>query len=262
MSRQESRNRGSNRPSATPLIPQNEMDNLKCVICLEFLEGAVETSCGHAFCSKCMVSFLNTDTSNLCPTCRGLITFVHPSFALRKIVAGVNPSSKSKDTEIKAMDNKLAAIIKKKLGEEASMRSQRISPPSRSSGSRFPVIDVSEESKIFWKALTLVLIIFAAGWFISFFSGESRYIKDAPIPSKRPDNIHNQPSKTTPADYMKIEEFLLAASSGDNKKIEKFLADGVDVNSFGQKDGVTALWNAAKGGHLETVELLISKGAS
>jgi hypothetical protein len=33
-------------------VQENEIEELQCTICLDVLNGAVETNCGHAFCGK------------------------------------------------------------------------------------------------------------------------------------------------------------------------------------------------------------------
>lgn len=56
------------------------------------------------------------------------------------------------------------------------------------------------------------------------------------------------------------DEFLEAASKGDTIKVKNLIEQGADVNNK-DKDGMTALMRAARGGHLETTKLLIEKGA-
>ncbi len=55
------------------------------------------------------------------------------------------------------------------------------------------------------------------------------------------------------------DDLLEAARMGDTAKINAALKAGADVNYKMQGPGVTALFVAASGGHVEAVKLLISK---
>ncbi len=57
------------------------------------------------------------------------------------------------------------------------------------------------------------------------------------------------------------DDLLEAARQGDTVKIEAALKAGANVNYKMQGPGVTALFLAANGGHVEAVKLLISKKA-
>ena len=37
---------------------ENEIEELQCTICLEILNGAVETNCGHAFCGNLVLQLI------------------------------------------------------------------------------------------------------------------------------------------------------------------------------------------------------------
>ena len=57
---------------------------LKCPICLDIMDGAVETSCGHAFCTLCLIDHFTTEP--FCPVCRKEIEQAHPSYSLRTVI--------------------------------------------------------------------------------------------------------------------------------------------------------------------------------
>lgn len=67
---------------STKSLSSDSLEDLKCVICLDILEGAVETSCGHAFCGQCLFTTIKCGKGFTCPTCRAKINQVYPSFAL------------------------------------------------------------------------------------------------------------------------------------------------------------------------------------
>ena len=57
-------------------------------------------------------------------------------------------------------------------------------------------------------------------------------------------------------------ELLLASSEGDTAKVIKWIEKGADVNCKSSYEGVTPLMYAAQNGHLETVRILLHKGAN
>ncbi|ELR14095.1 zinc finger, C3HC4 type (RING finger) domain containing protein [Acanthamoeba castellanii str. Neff] len=62
----------------------------ECPLCLETLNDAVETSCGHAFCAGCILRVWETDREQRpirCPIDRRNVSMLIPSYALR---AGVD----------------------------------------------------------------------------------------------------------------------------------------------------------------------------
>eukprot|EP00741_Cyanophora_paradoxa_P016136 tig00000042_g15577.t1 len=61
---------------------------MHCPICLDVLDAAVESVCGHAYCAECTVRYLERDTGRapLCPTCRAPMENLHPSFSLRQLI--------------------------------------------------------------------------------------------------------------------------------------------------------------------------------
>eukprot|EP00013_Stygamoeba_regulata_P026001 CAMPEP_0177650408 /NCGR_PEP_ID=MMETSP0447-20121125/11925_1 /TAXON_ID=0 /ORGANISM="Stygamoeba regulata, Strain BSH-02190019" /LENGTH=222 /DNA_ID=CAMNT_0019153273 /DNA_START=161 /DNA_END=829 /DNA_ORIENTATION=+ len=66
----------------------NADDLMTCPICLEVLDHAVETSCGHAFCGQCLIQTWesgNTSRVVLCPLDRQPVTMIIPSHLLRNI---------------------------------------------------------------------------------------------------------------------------------------------------------------------------------
>ena len=68
----------------------HDVTSITCPICLSIMEGAASTNCGHDFCCRCLVEFLESgDTSRpkLCPVCRTAIRYAHPAYGLRRIAA-------------------------------------------------------------------------------------------------------------------------------------------------------------------------------
>ncbi|XP_074600531.1 E3 ubiquitin-protein ligase COP1-like [Brevipalpus obovatus] len=59
-----------------------------CPICLETIEEATVTECGHTFCHKCISRAL--DSSNLCPNCNCVVDKVFPNFLLNELIIQYN----------------------------------------------------------------------------------------------------------------------------------------------------------------------------
>jgi hypothetical protein len=62
---------------------------LACPICLEWLDAAVETDCGHVFCANCLLQTLNRSQTNRCPACRAKVQQAVPARSLRRVVESV-----------------------------------------------------------------------------------------------------------------------------------------------------------------------------
>jgi E3 ubiquitin-protein ligase RFWD2 len=58
---------------------------LACPICVETIEDAFVTPCGHTFCFKCISTHLKNKSS--CPSCGAHLVQdqVHPNFLLNKV---------------------------------------------------------------------------------------------------------------------------------------------------------------------------------
>lgn len=59
----------------------NSTDTNSCPICLDSLSQACETSCGHKYCTSCLLSFwesLPASSTKTCPLDRQLVSFVIP----------------------------------------------------------------------------------------------------------------------------------------------------------------------------------------
>lgn len=49
----------------------NELSNKMCAICMDNIECPIMLKCTHAYCCKCLFSYLNTNKNNpICPECR------------------------------------------------------------------------------------------------------------------------------------------------------------------------------------------------
>ena len=69
-----------NRNMDIPTLHPDSVPDLKCSICLEFLNQALSTKCGHLFCCSCLVSWLDSKRgieywldgvpNSTCPVCR------------------------------------------------------------------------------------------------------------------------------------------------------------------------------------------------
>lgn len=58
------------------------MNDLDCPICLEQLKCPLETSCGHSFCSQCILHYWETlpnGSPYKCPMDRNIVSFIIPS---------------------------------------------------------------------------------------------------------------------------------------------------------------------------------------
>lgn len=58
------------------------MDELGCPICLEQLKCPLETSCGHSFCTQCLLHYWETlpsESARKCPLDRNIVSFLIPS---------------------------------------------------------------------------------------------------------------------------------------------------------------------------------------
>jgi ankyrin repeat protein len=55
---------------------------------------------------------------------------------------------------------------------------------------------------------------------------------------------------------------MYAAATGNNEKIKSLLNEGVNVNTADPRDGETALMAASTSKHVDTVKLLLKKGAN
>ena len=76
------------------------------------MEGAVSTSCGHEFCSRCLLEFLETGgdpLNKLCPVCRTRIAYAHPAYGLRRLAAdfGQDPRTDQQIEEQRFFDSRL-----------------------------------------------------------------------------------------------------------------------------------------------------------
>ena len=58
-----------------------------------------------------------------------------------------------------------------------------------------------------------------------------------------------------------MESLFDAASSGDLKTVQRLMLIVSDINAQREKDGSTCLILASQGGHLDTVQALVSAGA-
>ncbi|KAL4083310.1 hypothetical protein QTP88_028639 [Uroleucon formosanum] len=62
-------------------------NDFQCAICYEIVFQATVANCGHTFCEVCFKSWLSR--SNMCPTCRGVVTFVSYSFSLDNYISNI-----------------------------------------------------------------------------------------------------------------------------------------------------------------------------
>jgi len=61
-------------------------DELKCAICLDIAENAVETSCcHHIYCQECLQEYANNQVFSTCPECRSLFNILPSQLARRMI---------------------------------------------------------------------------------------------------------------------------------------------------------------------------------
>lgn len=60
-------------------------DDLACPICVETIEDAFATPCGHTFCFKCISTHLKNKST--CPSCGAHLVqdHIHPNFLLNKV---------------------------------------------------------------------------------------------------------------------------------------------------------------------------------
>jgi len=116
-------------PAKLTVKPQEEKalrDELVCPVCLEVFCLPIETNCGHAYCAECFLSFwkehMNQQEELLieqrpkCPTCRGQITSVLASIALRKVISVLSPEATNKNNNpihTQQVESKIVDINKK-----------------------------------------------------------------------------------------------------------------------------------------------------
>jgi E3 ubiquitin-protein ligase RFWD2 len=60
-------------------------EDLACPICVETIEDAFATPCGHTFCFKCISTHLKNKST--CPSCGAHLVQdqIHPNFLLNKV---------------------------------------------------------------------------------------------------------------------------------------------------------------------------------
>eukprot|EP01136_Pigoraptor_vietnamica_P028892 Opistho-1_new@86841 len=83
--------------------------DLQCPICMGVLKQACDVSCGHSFCAACIAEQLKRQPQ--CPVCRGRITSVHPSFALRRLVDSYRAQGIESSTEEEEDCTEDAAVV-------------------------------------------------------------------------------------------------------------------------------------------------------
>lgn len=66
-------------------VIRNEL--LECPICLQLINNAMETSCGHCFCSFCINKSLEVGMD--CPVCKSDPSPIHVSFTVRRMISEI-----------------------------------------------------------------------------------------------------------------------------------------------------------------------------
>eukprot|EP00741_Cyanophora_paradoxa_P022653 tig00021493_g21878.t1 len=94
--------------AAEPPLPTTPAA-LVCPVCLSLLESAVQTSCGHAACARCLLQSMQA--SDKCPVCRRTLDLVSPSFALRQLCADYRGPDAAQEEAARALDAEIAAYF-------------------------------------------------------------------------------------------------------------------------------------------------------
>eukprot|EP01104_Vermistella_antarctica_P015060 TRINITY_DN4867_c0_g1_i1.p1 TRINITY_DN4867_c0_g1~~TRINITY_DN4867_c0_g1_i1.p1 ORF type:complete len:222 (-),score=12.92 TRINITY_DN4867_c0_g1_i1:172-837(-) len=91
--------------------------DLQCPLCLCLLQAAVVTSCGHTFCSECLVEQLEHAGRSTCAVCRSTVVAAQPSFSIRRLcdqMGRLNPASAKPDMSaerIRELDSRLPVAV-------------------------------------------------------------------------------------------------------------------------------------------------------
>jgi E3 ubiquitin-protein ligase RFWD2 len=76
---------GAAAATATAAAALFNPEDLACPICVETIEDAFATPCGHTFCFKCISTHLKNKST--CPSCSAHLVQdqIHPNFLLNKV---------------------------------------------------------------------------------------------------------------------------------------------------------------------------------
>jgi len=74
------------------------VDYCTCAICHDVMKDATSLNCGHTFCDGCIQQYRSL-SSNLCPSCRTIITGTHPNYAVRNIIESMKGINNNKNAD-------------------------------------------------------------------------------------------------------------------------------------------------------------------
>ncbi|GAX77117.1 hypothetical protein CEUSTIGMA_g4563.t1 [Chlamydomonas eustigma] len=113
---------GSEDDSKSSLLPIGVSPrDLQCPICVETIQDAFVTSCGHSFCYACLITHLQN--RNSCPSCGTYVThdLIYPNFLLNKILSqAAAASGTSASSRLPSSATRLAEIVRRTLDSEPS----------------------------------------------------------------------------------------------------------------------------------------------
>lgn len=100
-------------------------DELACPICVETIEDAFVTPCGHTFCYKCISTHLKNRSN--CPSCGAHLVqeHIHPNFLLSKVWCPAACSASRTVRPSRAPTNPCTCLPALQLIKHAAAASQR-----------------------------------------------------------------------------------------------------------------------------------------
>lgn len=131
-------------PGGDPAIAAAEEKDLLCPICMQIIQDAFLTSCGHSFCYMCIVTHLHNKSD--CPCCAHFLTpsQLFPNFLLNKLLKKTSAQQLLKtaspveqfrqsldqacQVSVKELDSLLSLVAekKRKLEQEEAERNMQI----------------------------------------------------------------------------------------------------------------------------------------
>eukprot|EP01097_Dermamoeba_algensis_P003859 TRINITY_DN2614_c0_g1_i2.p1 TRINITY_DN2614_c0_g1~~TRINITY_DN2614_c0_g1_i2.p1 ORF type:complete len:694 (-),score=137.63 TRINITY_DN2614_c0_g1_i2:185-2266(-) len=263
-------------------------DDLKCSICFEYLECAVETNCAHCFCAECLMKHLEYKID--CPLCRQRITSLHRSLTLRKVLEtfkSVNNLPKEDTETMKTKDQRLEELFRIRKAEE------ELKASNRGSNRRQRIVE-EKVMKVTLGIIFVIMVLPLLGHLMTYNLNLKEmvfdYLNEKPrIPERKifhssaPKNpSQKHATKQRPKQQASLnqeQEFIQAAEFGNIKKMQELIEQGVNINklflisslsaanqtnnakSANISEKISVLHLISQTGNLESAALLTESGA-